>query len=756
MRRLSRSVWAGPIATLAVLAMGVNGALATPGMYPGQTGYMSEPSSQQPVTLIGLTATPGKKGETRLELSFSGAPPSYTMLSDDADKPALAFAATTRGTSATFATRTDGLLQGVDFDQRNSALVLNFKVSSAAKVKVTPGGPRSLYVTFTGGAPEDTAATTQHAPTGSLPHEVDRDQSEDGFEVVLLKYADVSEVVGLLTEGLSVKSNDTFNPQEPNFGSSGLGSSNQGGPPPPATTTTTTDPMAESVDDSVGVDRRLNAIILKGSPEHIARMKAKIAAIDVPVQSVSLETMFVELDETGAKNVGIDFNNTSNQLAVATFQTGSFVPSGFVAPSLGSVTLQAAVYAQVQAGHGRIVSKPRISAQSGGTAKIITGDALPILTSIALSGVNAVSQQVQYVNVGVTLQIAPRVSDDGFVTSHVFCVVSSVTGTSQGYPTISQREAETSATVRDGDTFVIGGLTQESDISSTVKVPGLGNVPVLGSIFAYKSGSRSKTELYIVVTPRVVKRGDALPPPPEMDAPAAQAAPDPAARPSANATPPSIAAPTASDNGLNASETSVPPAAASAGPPPSDHLALAAATPAAPTPPAAAAPSAAAITTPALASTAASPPTAVALATGKARSDTAPALPTPASFVEPSTRGAADAGPADSGAAVQIGSYLTAAQAHKALDESSQKVASELVGKALVVSTGSVRGTTYYRANIVGFASQRDALALCETLKARGVACLVRQLSNATSVRSRQPSDAARAPQLAAAASERG
>jgi general secretion pathway protein D len=178
---------------------------------------------------------------------------------------------------------------------------------------------------------------------------------------------------------------------------------------------------------------------------------------------------------------------------------------------LTSLSLQAAIYAQVQSGHGRIVSKPRIAAQSGATAKIITGDALPILTSIALSGVNAVSQQVQYVNVGVTLQIAPRVSSDGFVTSHVFCVVSSVTGTSQGYPTISQREAETSATVRDGETFVIGGLTEESDITSDNKVPILGSVPAFGQLFRLNSGTKSKTELYIVVTPHIVKRPDPIP-----------------------------------------------------------------------------------------------------------------------------------------------------------------------------------------------------------------------------------------------------
>jgi general secretion pathway protein D len=133
------------------------------------------------------------------------------------------------------------------------------------------------------------------------------------------------------------------------------------------------------------------------------------------------------------------------------------------------------------------------------------------LTSIALSGVNAVSQQVQYVNVGVTLQIAPRVSSDGFVTSHVFCVVSSVTGTSQGYPTISQREAETSATVRDGETFVIGGLTEDSDIASNSNFPVIGKLPILGGLFGNRTWTKSKTELYIMVTPHVVRRTDVAP-----------------------------------------------------------------------------------------------------------------------------------------------------------------------------------------------------------------------------------------------------
>jgi general secretion pathway protein D len=242
-------------------------------------------------------------------------------------------------------------------------------------------------------------------------------------------------------------------------------------------------------------------------------MKEMIAAIDVPLDSVVLETQFVELTESGAKAVGIDFANSNGQIAVITGQSGQFIPPGFgngQGPRLFSAQVQAAIYAQVQKGNGRIVSKPRIAAQSGSTAKIITGDALPILTAITLSGVNGVSQQVQYVNVGVTLQIAPRVSSDGYVSSHVFCVVSSVTGFSQGYPTISQREAETSATVKDGDSFIIGGLSQEDSIKTRTKIPGLGDIPLLGQAFSTNRRTQSKTELYIVITPHIIHRVDEI------------------------------------------------------------------------------------------------------------------------------------------------------------------------------------------------------------------------------------------------------
>jgi general secretion pathway protein D len=354
----------------------------------------------------------------------------------------------------------------------------------------------------------------------------------EAFEVVPLKYADVSEIVGLLTANQTIRPNDSFTPEEPGFGSSGLQGGYYGGGGITGSTagaafnavaaTPSTDSVGRAIDDSIGIDRRLNAIVLKGTPERIAQLKAQIEKLDVPVAtSVVLETVFVELTESGARNLGIDFNNANGQIgnAAYTLAQGDLPGVANTAANGGRVVnLQAAIYAQIAKGQGRIISRPRISAESGATAKIITGDALPILTAIALSGVNAVQQQVQYVNVGVSLQIAPRVSEDGYVSSHIFAVVSSVSGYSQGYPTISQREASTSATVRDGESFVIGGLTQESELNNHVKVPGLGDIPVLGRAFRVDHDSKTKTELYIVVTPHVTRASDhhAAPKVPEL------------------------------------------------------------------------------------------------------------------------------------------------------------------------------------------------------------------------------------------------
>jgi general secretion pathway protein D len=476
-------------------------------------------------TLVSVTLADTSPVETRLVLTFSGPPPPVSISGNDSARPVLTLGRTGRAPGANSPSFVRGYLRDLAFEQRGGDLALSLSAAGAMHVEATPVSGQTLFVAIRSAdgrqttlpgptRPPASGAARSSAPVSLAIFRDPRSEDEE-FAVVPLKYADVSEIVGLLSDGPAQKPNDTFIPQEPAFGSSGItGGASASNQQNLALLNQEALPIGTQVDEAIGIDRRLNAVILRGPPERIRRLRDRIALLDVPVNSVLLETVFVELTETGARNVGIDFKNSAGKIGVVTVNTGAFTPGGGIGGSglsnagQTSLALQAAIFAQVSKGEGRIISRPRISAQSGSSAKIITGDALPILTSIALSGVNAVSQQVQYVNVGVTLQIAPRVSDDGYVTSHVFCEVSSVTGYSQGYPTISQREASTTATVMDGDYFVIGGLTQENRLTTRETTPVLGQIPLVGELFKLHLANASRTQLYIVVTPHIARPAD--------------------------------------------------------------------------------------------------------------------------------------------------------------------------------------------------------------------------------------------------------
>ena len=508
-RRRSHPAWL--IAALALFA-GVP-ELAWP--YAASAQAPSAGPHVAPAMLTGIIPSEVSATEARLVLTFNQPVTKSSILTNDSDVSLIAIMDAGLVPGATPPAGKYGPLQAISLTQNDTLLTLTLKGGAPIHVDIVPLGPKALAVTITTvKAPSAvSAAPANPAANSEAPGDV--------FEVVPLKYADVSEIVGLLTASQMTKPNDNFNPQEPAFGSAGVNNGGGGISTPSfnlgGANSMSTDSIGASVDDTVGIDRRLNAIILKGPAARVNELKARIAKLDVAVTSVILETVFVELTESGAHNVGLDFNNANGQIATVAYQyakgglssgTGTATPDTTQRWGAATVSLQAALSAQVQAGEGRIISKPRIAAQSGSTAKIITGDALPILTSIALSGVNAVQQQVQYVNVGVTLQIAPRVSDDGFVTSHVFAEVSSVTGVSQGYPTISQREASTMATVKDGESFIIGGLTQDNSLSTRSEVPGLAGVPVLGGLFKNLNSSKTKTNLYIIVTPHIIRGRD--------------------------------------------------------------------------------------------------------------------------------------------------------------------------------------------------------------------------------------------------------
>ncbi len=394
--------------------------------------------------------------------------------------------------------------------------------------------------------------------------------------VIPLKYADVSEIAGVLVPGANVATNDTFSPTQSNigtsslggsfggnFGSGGLSSGGFNGSGITSASSAAFNPagglgggggLAQRISDNIAIDRRLNAIILTGTPDVLAPFESMIDKLDIQVPSVMLETQIVELSDSAARNVGLDASpDGSGIIANASGGPGLLVKTGGF--PVGQVAFNAALYAQIQEGNGRVISKPRILAQSGQQASILTGDAIPIITQVVSTGVAAVTgSQVTYINVGVNLQIQPRVSSDGFVTSHIYSEVSSVTGYTQGVPTISQRTTSTTATVRDSDSFVIGGLLQDNELRNLSKLPYVSDIPLIGQLFKHVNTTKSQTNLYIIVTPHIIATSDrpaappkglpiALPsllpqssPLPGPPAPHASASPYPAQSPNPNRT----------------------------------------------------------------------------------------------------------------------------------------------------------------------------------------------------------------------------
>jgi general secretion pathway protein D len=487
--------------------------------------FAAQPADAATLNGIRVDAPAGRS--PRVILAFTNGVPNFKIFGNGTTDVSVILQSSTRGVNAPANIVGRDPLKSISVDNFGDSLNVTFHESGPANVTVGPGPGQTLIATIAsaGGEPNALAALAV-TPTVPPPVATPAPSGSEITEVVPLKYADVSEVVGLLVAGQQIPSNDSFTPQEQQFGSAGITGGNTfgggqiGGQIGGLNGGTQAlnqvqnfaggggTSLGQQINENIGVDRRLNAIILTGSPDLVERFKAKIAKIDVPLASVELETQIVELTDTAAKDIGIDFApGGGGQIANASYAIKNLTTGQ------GTVgNLAAAVYAQIQKGQGRTIARPRITALDGTSAQIITGNQIPIINTVTLSGVSGTTSQVQYISVGVSLQIQPRINSDGFVTSHIFSQVSSVTGYQQGNPTLSQREASTSATVRDGDSFVIGGLLQQNELSTVSKLPGIGDIPLLGGLFHVRHDSSTNTNLYIIVTPHVVKNGSNPPP----------------------------------------------------------------------------------------------------------------------------------------------------------------------------------------------------------------------------------------------------
>lgn len=263
-------------------------------------------------------------------------------------------------------------------------------------------------------------------------------------------------------------------------------------------------------------DDTKNAVVVWGNDSEQDSFARLIRSLDtVPVQ-VLLEATIAEVSLNDELDLGLrwffqrgnfrgTFSDASNGSTGASFPGLSFVfqgaSAGVTLNALSSVT------------NVNVVSSPSIMVLDNQEATLQIGDEVPIATKqvVDTGNVNApVVNTISFRNTGIILKVKPRVSSTGRVVLDIEQEVSSVAKTTTSgidSPTISQRKVTTSVVISDGETLALGGLIEESKGTVVSKVPVAGDIPVVGNLFKRKEDKQAKTELLILITPRVVRNG---------------------------------------------------------------------------------------------------------------------------------------------------------------------------------------------------------------------------------------------------------
>jgi general secretion pathway protein D len=169
----------------------------------------------------------------------------------------------------------------------------------------------------------------------------------------------------------------------------------------------------------------------------------------------------------------------------------------------------------LQDGDANILASPRIRVRNKEKAKFLVGDKLPVFTTLVTPGQNAgannyLTSSIQYLEVGIKLEVEPQIYGDGDVGLKINLEVSNVANTvkspdgSAAYQ-IGTRSTQTSLRLHDGETQVMAGLIDDHDRNTAQKVPGLGQLPMLGRLFSNTTGDNKKSEILLSITPRIIR-----------------------------------------------------------------------------------------------------------------------------------------------------------------------------------------------------------------------------------------------------------
>jgi general secretion pathway protein D len=270
------------------------------------------------------------------------------------------------------------------------------------------------------------------------------------------------------------------------------------------------------------IDERTSVVVMRDTPDAVRMAEKLVASIDVPEPEVLIEVEVLEIARSRLLNLGITppGSFTANATSVA---KGATAGAGLVLSdlshqnantlSVSPVSLTANALQNVS--NANTLASPRIRARNKEKAKILIGSRVPVITtSVALLGTGTVggasSSSVQYLDVGLTLEVQPTVYLDGDVAIKVGLEVSTITGTittPQGTTayTIGTRNANTLLRLKDGETQILAGLIQDSDTRSADGIPGVSQIPVVGRLFGSHKSDREKSEIVLSVTPHIIR-----------------------------------------------------------------------------------------------------------------------------------------------------------------------------------------------------------------------------------------------------------
>lgn len=263
------------------------------------------------------------------------------------------------------------------------------------------------------------------------------------------------------------------------------------------------------------VDERLNLIVMKDTRETINLAEKLIATQDLPEPEVMLELEVLEIATNKMRDLGIRWpDQISGSVTGSGGVRGELTYDEFRNPSKGLVTIQVnnplitATLRQLD-GDASLLANPRIRIKNRAKANILIGERVPVVTTTTTANVGT-SESVNYLDVGLKLNLEPIISLDQQVSMNVSLEVSNILETitrTSGLQTyrLGTRNASTVLRVKDGETQILAGLIQQDERNSAQRVPFLGDFPVLGRLFSSTSENGVKTEIVLLITPRIIR-----------------------------------------------------------------------------------------------------------------------------------------------------------------------------------------------------------------------------------------------------------